>query len=162
MNNLRDDHCAQQERSESNANKLKYLTHSFSDLLDAQNNLNYFGMTIKDRMFVPETLLDKDSELRMSQMTNCNIKTNLGPLPVNVGYRGQLHHGDTTIEMNIKGLWDRELKSCQPKGTDFHKRHFQIFPEGIETPDALKSVENWNRAGASTRFLQLQRNKYFM
>jgi hypothetical protein len=153
MNNLRDDTCAQELQNASNVQKLKYMTNNFRDLADAQKTSNFFGIAVKDHLFVPDHLVDRDSELRKSQLTNCNVKTSLGPLPVNIGFRGQLWHGDSDTEMSIRGVWNRDAKPCKPKGIDFNERTFQLFPENVvDAPNPLLSVENWSRPGLPTRF----------
>ena len=151
MNRTFDDPCAQQQNQLQSNKKLKYVTTNHKDLVDAKEQLNFFGMTVKDQLFVPSDKMDGDSKMRYSEMTNKNVKYELDAFPVNVGFRGQLHRGDTDKEMDLRGLWDKQLKSCQPKGDDYHARSFYIFPEGMETPDATKSVETWTRGGECTR-----------
>lgn len=151
MNRTIDDPCAQQRDQLESNKKLKYVVTNHRDLIDAKEQLNFFGMTVKDQLFVPSQKMDKDSKLRYSEMTNKNVKFELDAFPVNVGFRGQLHRGDTDKEMRLRGLWNRELKSCQPKDSMYHDRSFYIFPEGVEVPDATKSVETWRRGGVCTR-----------
>lgn len=151
MNNLIDDPCAQQQDWKESKKKLKYTVTNHRDLLDAKQNANFFGMAIKDELFVPADKMDDDSKMRYAKMTNPNVRYELEPFPVNTGFRGNLYRGNVDKEMRLRGMWDRELKSCQPKGHDYFQRHFFVFPEGVETPDAKKSVETWRRGGICTR-----------
>jgi hypothetical protein len=151
MNRTIDDPCAKQlDQLESNK-KLKYITTNHKDLVDAKSKVNFFGMTVKDQLFVPAAGMDKDSSLRYSKLTNPNVKYSLDAFPVNVGYRGQLHRGDVETEMSLRSLWNRDLKSCQPREVQYYNRSFAIFPKKVETPNATKSVESWRRGGECTR-----------
>lgn len=151
MNRTFDDPCAQQQNQLQSNKKLKYVITNHKDLINAKEQLNFFGMTVKDQLFVPSENMDKDSTLRHAPLTNPNVKYELDAFPVNVGFRGQLYRGDTDKEMSLRGVWDKQLKSCQPKGIMYHDMSFYIFPEGVEKPDASKSVETWRRGGECTR-----------
>ena len=86
FNRTRDDSCAIQRRNYDNDKKLKFMTTNHVDLLEAKEKLNFYGMTIRDHLFVPSEEIDKDSFLRYGKdggvMTNYNIKNIFGQLPL--------------------------------------------------------------------------------
>lgn len=163
FNRTIDDPCATQQRSEDNSKKLKFVTTNFRDLLDAKDKLNFYGMTIKDKLFVPAENMDEDSKLKYGEtggvITNCKTKHGFGQLPLpTIPSRYQLYHGDVDIEDSIRNLSDNTKNSCNPRDTEYYKRHFYVFDDskGIETPDAIKSIETPDfgaRGGLSTRFI---------
>lgn len=161
FNRTIDDPCALQQRVDDNSKKLKFITTNHRDLLEAKENYNFFGMTIKDKLFVPSEAIDESSDLRHGvtggQVTNCNTRFNFGPLPLpTLPARYQLYHGDVDIEDSMRNLSESNRKSCGKTDPDFHSRHFYIF-EGIEGPDASKSVEDKQfgpRGGLPTRFMK--------
>jgi hypothetical protein len=167
FNRTIDDPCATQQRYEDNNKKLKFVTTNFRDLLDAKDQLNFYGMTIKDKLFVPAEEMDKDSKLKYGEtggiITNCKAKQGFGQLPLpTVPSRYQLYHGDVDIEDSMRNYSDNTKNSCNPRDTEYYKRHFYLFDDskGIETPDATKSVETNEfgpRGGMSTRFLTKKR-----
>jgi hypothetical protein len=162
LNKTIDDPCAQQQRVNDNSKKLKFVTTNHADLLNAKNALNYYGMTLKDHLFVPSEKIDGDSNLRLGEkgniLTNCHVKNEYGQLPVpTMPSRYQLSHGDVGIEDSMRNLLETNRQSCNPRDISFHDRSFYIFDDkkGIETPDATKSVEPNEfgpRGGLSTRF----------
>lgn len=158
-----DDPCAIQQRTQDNAKKLKFITTNHRDLLDAKDTLNFYGMTVKDQLFVPAEQMDAFSELRQGKsgniLTNCNVKNEYGQLPFpTMPSRYQLYHGDVEKEDSMRySLLEANRKTCNPKDTEFFQRHFYLFNDaaGVETPNALKSVQTPDmgpRGGASTRF----------
>lgn len=163
FNRTLDDPCATQQRAEDNNKKLKFVTTNFRDLLDAKEQLNFYGMTIKDKLFVPSEEMDKDSKLKYGEtggiITNCKTKHGFGALPLpTIPSRYQLFHGDVDIEDSLRNLSDNTKNSCNPRDTEYYKRHFYLFDDskGIETPDATKSIESKDfgqRGGVSTRFM---------
>jgi len=163
FNRTIDDPCATQQRTDDNNKKLKFVTTNFRDLIEAKEKLNFYGMTIKDKLFVPSEEMDKDSQLKYGEtggiITNCKTKSGFGPLPFpTMPSRYQLYHGDVDIEDSMRNLSDNTKNSCDPRDTEFYKRHFYVFDDnqGIETPDATKSIETIDfgaRGGISTRFL---------
>jgi hypothetical protein len=163
FNKTIDDPCAIQQRNQDNAKKLKFVTTNHKDLLEAKESLNFFGMTIKDQLFVPSEQMDVFSELRQGKsgniLTNCNTKNEYGQLPFpTMPSRYQLQHGDINKEDSIRyAMLEANRKTCNPKDTDYFERSFYIFDDkaGIENPNALKSVqppELGPRGGVSTRF----------
>jgi len=171
FNRTIDDPCATQQRLLDNNKKLKFVTTNFRDLLDAKEQLNFYGMTIKDKLFVPAEEMDKDSKLKYGEtggiITNCKTKHGFGQLPFpTLPSRYQLYHGDVDIEDSIRNLSDNTKNACNPRDTEYYKRHFYLFDDsqGIETPDAIKSIETPDfgpRGGVSTRFLTRQSKKPF-
>jgi len=156
FNKLIDDPCDIKQRNYSNDQKLKFVTTSFSDLINAQSKKNYFGINVENQLFVPSELMDDNSKLRYGVngniLTNCNVKNTLGELPLStMPARYQLSHGDIEIEDNMRNFMDSNKSSCNPKDTEYYKRSFYIF-EGIEIPDATKSIETDLRCGVSTRY----------
>ena len=90
-------------------------------------------------------------------MTNCKVKNGFGqlPLPTMPG-RFQLFHGDVDVEDSMRNLRENNKKSCNPSDKEFQNRSFSIFNDskGIETPNAVKSVETIRRGGVDTRFIK--------
>lgn len=171
FNRTIDDPCATQQRAVDNTKKLKFVTTNFRDLLEAKEKLNFYGMTIKDKLFVPAEEMDKESQLKYGEtggmITNCKTKHGFGQLPLpTLPSRYQLYHGDVDIEDSMRNLSDNTKNSCNPRDTEYYKRHFYLFDDaqGIETPDATKSIETIDfgaRGGISTRFMKRQSKKEF-
>jgi len=159
FNKLIDDPCEIQQRLESNNKKLKFVTTNHVDLLQGKESMNFFGMSIKDKLFVPSEQIDQFSQMKNGEtgniLTNCNVKNTFGPLPLpTTPSKYQLARGDVDIEDSLRGLYETNKKPCNPKDTEFHQRSFSIFT-GIEEPNALKSIEPNDfgpRGGMSTRF----------
>ena len=164
FNKTIDDPCAIKQRNNDNTKKLKYITTNHLDLLEAKDKLNFYGMTIRDQLFVPANDMDSDSFLRYGKtggiITNPNIKNEFGQLPFpTIPAKYQLAHGNTEIEDNIRvPLLETNKQSCNPRDSNYHDRYFYIFDDsqGIDTPNAIKSVETKNfgpRGGVSSRFI---------
>jgi hypothetical protein len=164
FNRLSEDSCYIQSKDESNAKKLKFITTNHADLLDAKEKLNFFGMAIKDHLFVPSEQIDEDSSLRLGKTggfsTQCKAKSDFGQLPLpTMPARYQLAHGDIKVEDELRiNPTAPNKQSCNPRDTEYFKRSFYIFDDnkGIETPNALKSVETKDfglRGGLNTRFI---------
>ena len=101
-------------------------------------------------------LMDDESKLKMGvsggQLTNCRVRHELGELPLpTMPARYQLYHGDVSIEDSMRNFVGTNKKSCNPKDEQFYNRSFYTF-EGIEKPDAMKSVEYPFRCGISSRY----------
>ena len=163
FNRTIDDPCAIQQRTDDNVKKLKFMTTNHIDLLEAKEKLNFYGMTMRDQLFVPAENMDGDSFLRYGKtggiLTHCNVKNEYGQLPMpTIPSRYQLAHGDVDIEDSIRTpLFETNKQSCNPHDIKYHDRSFYIFndKEGIETPDAVKSVESQQfgpRGGINSRF----------
>jgi hypothetical protein len=157
FNKTIDDPCAMQQRQEDNNKKLKFMTTNHRDLLDGRSTMNYFGMTVKDKLFVPAENMDAFSELRQGQtgnvMTNCNVKNEYGQLPLpTMPSRYQMSHGDIQTEDSMRNIVESNRKTCNPKDSAYYNRHFYLFDDkqGIETPNALNSIQS-SRVGVSTR-----------
>jgi hypothetical protein len=163
FNRTIDDPCATQQREQDNNKKLKFVTTNFRDLVDAKDQLNFYGMTIKDKLFVPAESMDQDSQLKYGEtggiLTNCKTKQGFGQLPLpTMPSRYQMYHGDVEIEDSMRNLSDNTKNACDSRDTEYYKRHFYLFNDlkGIETPDATKSIETPDfgpRGGLSTRFI---------
>jgi hypothetical protein len=156
FNKLRDDECDIKQRNFSNEKALKFVTTTFKDLMDAKQTKNFFGIDIKDQLFTPANLMDDESKLKMGvsggQLTNCRVRHELGELPLpTMPARYQLYHGDVSIEDSMRNFVGTNKKSCNPKDEQFYNRSFYTF-EGIEKPDAMKSVEYPFRCGISSRY----------
>jgi hypothetical protein len=162
LNKTIDDPCAIQQRNADNSKKLKFVTTNHADLLNAKSDMNFFGTSIKDQLFVPSEKVDVYSNLLNgntgSILTNCNVKTGFGQLPLpTLPSQYQLAHGDVDIEDSIRNLQEINRKSCNPRENEFYNRSFTLFfpDQNIEIPDANKSVdtnEMGPRGGISTRF----------
>lgn len=164
FNKTIDDPCAIQQRNNDNNKKLKFITTNHIDLLEAKDKLNFYGMTIRDTLFVPSENMDSDSFLRYGKtggvLTNSNVKNVFGQLPFpTMPAKYQLSHGNIEIEDNIRvPLLETNKQSCNPRDSKYHDRYFYIFDDaqGIDTPSAIKSVENVDfgpRGGMSSRFI---------
>jgi hypothetical protein len=162
FNKTIDDPCAIQQRLEDNNKKIKFVTTNHIDLIEGKDTLNFFGMTVKDQLFVPADKMDTFSSLRMGQnggqLTNPNIKNEFGQLPMpTMPSRYQLFHGDVNIENSMKNEIEPNKRSSNPSDQNFQNRTFYIFDDkqGVETPNPMKSVEPDEfgpRGGKSTRF----------
>ena len=165
FNRTIDDPCALQKRGEDNEKKLKFVTTNHIDLIEAKENLNFYGMTIKDQLFVPSENMDKDSFLRYGQtgnvLTNCNVKNIFGQLPFpTVPAKYQTGHGNLEVSDKMRiPVYEGHRQSNIPREDDIYKRSFSLF-ENIEKPDATKSIETPEfgpRGGVNTRFLPKQK-----
>jgi len=165
MNRLNEDSCFNKRKDNDNDKKLKYMTWNGLDLLQAKEELNFFGYSIKDGLNVPGERIDNHSDLLNGktggQITNEKFRYGLGQLPLLTSpYRGQLQHGDVIKEDSIRNYIEPKKNSCLPKGIDFEQRSFAIFDDtqGIEVPNANRSVEQKDngftlgRNGVSSRF----------
>lgn len=154
FNKLKDDPCAIQQENAENNKKLKFVTISFKDLLDAKESGNFFGINIRDQLFVPSSQMDMHSSLlngsNGNAFTKAKVQQNALPLPT-LPARYQMAHGNIDIEDSFKNLTDTNKKSSQSQDYNFHNRFFYMFPN-IEQPDALKSTEEYQRGGKSSRF----------
>lgn len=160
FNRTIDDPCFIQQQSQDNSKKLKFVTTNHLDLLNAKNDLNFYGISIKNQLFVPSENIDQFSSLRQGQsgniITNCNIKNEYGQLPFpTMPSKYQTSHGDINQETILtKSNYVVNRKTCNPKDTAYYNRSFYLF-ENVEAPNALKSVETSQmgpRGGISTRF----------
>lgn len=159
------DPCETEQRGKENNKKLKYITTNHIDLLEAKDKLNFYGMTVRDQLFVPADNINSDSFLRYGKtggvITNPNIKNVFGQLPLpTMPAKYQTAHGNVEIEdKHIRmPLLEVNKQSCNPKESDFHNRSFYIFDDsqGIDTPNAVKSVEGKEfgpRGGINSRFI---------
>jgi hypothetical protein len=167
MNRLSEDACYNNQKNISNNKKLKFVTTNHIDLLEARDKFNFFGYSVKDQLFVPGEKIDTYSNLLNGQngqmLTNCNVRNGFGALPMpTTPFRGQLHHGDVTIEDSIRNNVEVKQKACLPREADFQKRVYNIFDDSnnIPLPQAIHSVErpavgfNLGRNGIATRFTQ--------
>lgn len=166
FNQLNESVCYNELKDSNNRKKLKFYTTNFADLLDAKKEDNFFGMTIKEGVFVPASEIDEYSNLINGKdggiLSNCKIKNSLGALPLpTTPYRGQVSHGDVRIEDNkIRPIVNPKKKACLPRDHDFEKRSFAIFDnaELIDTPNPFLSVESKDKGfqaqyGISSRFI---------
>lgn len=163
FNRTIDDPCAIQQKVDDNEKKLKFVTTNFKDLLDGKKELNFFGMTVKDQLFVPSDKVTVYNDLLSGKtgsiMTNFKFKENIGQLPFpTMPSRYQLSRGDVVIEDCMRNLYEDKKNSCNPRENEYHNRSFYIFNEkaGIEVPNPVKSVEPdefGKRGGIGTRFL---------
>lgn len=166
FNRLNEDLCYNQQRSKSNEKKLKFITTNHIDLIEAKEQLNFFGIGVRDQLFVPGNRIDTYSDLLNGRnggtLTNCNVRNGFGQLPLpTTPYRGQLSHGDVRTEDSMRNNIEVRKNSCLPRDPNFQDRSFYIFDDKqqIHTPQAIKSVETpqvgfeLGRNGVATRFL---------
>ncbi len=159
------DDCAEQLKNVDNSKKLKFVTTNYADLLNAQEEKNFFGIATKDYLFVPSDKIDSYSELldgrEGNKLTNCNIKTDLGQLPLStMPFKGQLAHGDTEKEDVLRNHINYNKYSCERKPCEAYQYTFQVFENtGAEIPQPIKSVESVDsgflngRVGVNTRLI---------
>lgn len=170
FNRTIDDPCAIQQREGDNNKKLKFVTTNHVDLLQAKEKLNFYGMTVRDQLFVPAESMDSDSFLRYGKtggiVTNPNIKNEFGQLPFpTMPSKYQTAHGNLDVENTMRTpLTESNRSSCNPRDLEFYKRSFYLFDDktGIETPNPVKSIETKGfgpRGGISTRFLNQKKQK---
>jgi hypothetical protein len=167
FNRLNEDLCYNQQKDQANNKKLKFVTTNHIDLLEAKDKLNFFGIGMRDQLFVPGENIDTYSSLLNGTdgqiLTNCNVKNGFGQLPVPTApYRGQVSRGDVLIEDSMRNNIEVKKNACLPREVDFHNRSFTIFNDklDIQTPQAIKSVESpqdgfeLGRNGLPSRFLE--------
>lgn len=173
FNRMSEDVCYNKQKDKDNNKKLKFYTTNHIDLLQGKEELNFFGLAIKDSLFVPGDKIDDYSNLINSknggELTNCKFKNTFGQLPLlTTPYRGQVSHGDISIEdSKIRGLVNIKRNACLPRDIKFEERSFTIFDDiqNIETPNPFKSVETldkgfeFGRNGISGRFVNKYSNK---
>ena len=160
FNRLNEDACYNELKDFGNEKQIKFYTTNFADLLNAQKEKNFFGMTMKEGVFVPGDKIDTYSSLLNGELTNCNVKHTFGQLPIpTTPYQGQLQHGDIYTEDTFRNNVEPKKNSCLAKDTKYYNRSFSIFDSPlIEEPMAMNSVEtlqkgfNMGRQGMSTRF----------
>jgi hypothetical protein len=148
FNRLNEDLCYNQQKDKLNKKKLKFVTTNHVDLLEAKEKLNFFGIGMRDQLFVPGDRIDTFSSLMNGHsgqiLTNCNVRNGFGQLPLpTTPYRGQVSHGDVLVEDSIRSSMQIRNNSCLPRESDFHNRSFAIFDDKLDitTPQAIKSVE---------------------
>lgn len=159
FNKTIDDPCAIQQRQNDNDKKLKFVTTNHVDLLEARNKYNFFGIGVRDQLFVPGEQIDQYSNLLNGvdgqMLTNCNVRNGFGQLPIStIPSRYNVAHGDIEKEDSMRNFYQVKKNSCNPRDSKYHERSFYIF-DGIESPNALKSVEGNEfgaRGGVDTRF----------
>lgn len=158
FNKTIDDPCAIQQKNEDNSKKYKFITTNHIDLLNAKTDYNFFGMTMRDQLFVPGEKMDTYSSLLQGTSgninTNCNVKNGFGSFPLNIPSKYQTSHGDLQLENNFRHFTESNRKTINPKDNNYYDRYFYLFDDknGAQTPNALNSVENWSRSGMPSRF----------
>ena len=165
FDSLAEDDCYNMRKDSDNKKKLKYMTWNGIDLLQGKEQLNFFGIGVRDTLFIPGEHIDTYSNLLNGsdggQITHDKFRYGLGQLPLPTApYRGQLQHGDVIVEDKIRNYIEVKKNACLPKDSQFQNRSFTIFDDnqGIETPKALDSVEipeigfSNGRPGVNTRF----------
>lgn len=163
---MQDDSCFIDQQNADYSKKIKYYTTNHSDLLQAQDNMNFFGIDISDTLFVPSDKIDIDSSLRNgSKMTNFKTKNEgFGQLPFpTMPARFQMSQNvekiDVESSFRSNDIQTFRKKTCLPKDYEYYNRSFYIFNDEIEKPNAVNSVElpekgwTFQRSGISTRFL---------
>ena len=120
FNKTIDDPCALQQRANDNTKKLKFVTTNHIDLLEAKDRNNFFGIGVRDQLFVPGEKIDDYSSLLNGgsghALTNCNVKNGFGQLPMpTVPSRYQLFHGDVDTEDKLRNYYEVNKNSCNPR-----------------------------------------------
>lgn len=167
FNRLNEDLCYNQQKDGANQKKLKFVTTNHIDLIQAKEQYNFFGIGVRDQLFVPGNRIDTYSGLLNGKdggiLTNCNVRNGFGQLPLpTTPYRGQLAHGDVKTEDKIRNNIEVRKNSCLPRDSEFQNRSFAIFDDklNIHTPQAIKSVETpqigfeLGRNGVPSRFVE--------
>jgi hypothetical protein len=147
------DPCYINNKETSNYDRLKFLTTSFTDLLDAQRNGQYFGSTTKREYAVPADKIDTYSQLVNGVRGDYNSKcyTTRGtnnPLPLPT-FPSQINLAHGNFESD--DLRGSEIRPKNPLRyvPDNISRTFGIF-DGMVTPSNM--VDITNRSGEQTRF----------
>lgn len=167
FNRMSEDSCYNQMKDSDNNKRLKFYTTNHVDLLAGKDKYNFFGMTIKEGVFIPSEKIDDYSNLINSKnggiITHGKYKQEFGTLPLpTTPYRGQVSHGDVVIEdSKVRGWVNPKKNACLPRDPNFEQRSFAIFDDSqlIETPNAFKSVETpeigfgLGRNGVPSRFI---------
>ena len=169
FNRTSEDSCFNKRKDNDNDKKLKFVTTNYIDLLESKEKLNFFGIGVRDQLFVPGDRIDNYSDLLNGKdggkLTNNKVRQGLGQLPLPTApYRGQLHHGDVIKEDSIRNYIEVKKNACLPKDVNFEQRSFTIFDDaqGIEIPNANRSVEqteNGFNAGQYAHEWNLQHSK---
>jgi hypothetical protein len=153
---LSNDPCYLNADCQINNKKLKYITTNLGNSLK-ESSFSFFNISNKDGYTVPSKNINQASQLRNgingNQLTNCNIKTQIGQLPLNYPSKYKTAHGNLD-EKNpfIKVPLQLNKKSYTPKDNNFYNRSFQIFSSS--TPQLpINSFIQENRVGLSTRFM---------
>lgn len=102
---------------------MKYYTQNFFD----QGLVNTRGIFFNDGFGIPSAKIDKSTKSRFGKMTNINLVQNLPALPLNTTPGMVNSQGPVLIEDSIRPQHNRNLKQCNPKDTQYYKRHFSIF-----------------------------------
>ena len=155
FNHLIDDPCAIQQQANYYSKKLKYMTTNNIDLIEAKEQMNFYGMTLKDGLFVPADLINEESFLKRSDLTNQKCKNEYGQLPLStIPARYQTAHGNLDVGFEMRSpLLEINKHSNTPVDTQFYNRVFYIFNAG-DTPKPENCVEKRElfRGGVSSRF----------
>lgn len=124
-------------REKMSTKPLKYYTDNLFN-----NNVNLVrGVNYTDGFGFPKDKVDADTYARVGEMTHCNVRQVLSPLPPigNAGIpRGK---ADVSIEDHIRPDGIRNRKNCQPRETNFYQRQFQLFDHLPVMPNAC--VDNY-------------------
>jgi len=144
--------CYLNSECQINNKKLKYITTNFGNNLQ-NSTFNFFRISNKDGYSIPSKNISQNSTLRNSYPTNCNIKTQIGQLPLHMPAKINVSHGNLN-EKNpfLKIPLQLNKKSALPKDDAFYNRSFYIFSN--MTPQLpISSFVQTNRVGLSTRFM---------
>jgi hypothetical protein len=148
----KNDDCYKNNRDESNYNRLKFSTTSFTDLINAQQTGSYFGSTVRHEFTVPSDKIDIYSELLNGVRPGCcyQVRGTDNPLPLpTLPAMYNTAHGDiSTEDNNVRGNNIR-LKNPLRYVPDNIERTFGIFDSMIKPSNY---VENSSRNGQQTRF----------
>ena len=163
FNRLNESVAYNKMRDSDNNKRFKFYTTSFQDLIDAQDKdkLNFFSTGAREKL--SNDNIDNYSDLFNGKdggiQTKIRCKDSHGQLPfLTTPYKGQLQHGDITIEDTLRSNIEMKNKSILPRENNYEQRTFTIFTENIPTPNAVMSVESPQsgfingRSGIPSRF----------
>lgn len=159
LTNLESDKCNMDKDEIQSMKPLKHFTRNFFDKKIIQDR----GINFQDGFGTPSCKIDHSTNMRFGTSTNLNLPLNLPalPLPTTASYvKGQ---GPVSVEQRIRPRQTKELKSCNPRDTEYYKRHFYIFDHLSVTPNGCVDnvVQNGPafRQGVPTRFVKTRKYK---
>lgn len=171
---LTEDSCYKKSKELNNERKLKYFTTSFNALKEQKEDGTLMGMRMKKTQNATGDNLDEYSEFigkqeraQPSRCGGCRDITETREPYFNASYKGAQEQKERNFADETKlrdGDFETKKKACLPLDTEAYNRSFTIFvpEEGIETPNALDSVETpengfaLGRKGIPSRYFDIE------
>lgn len=142
LTRLSEDSCSRAYRHDQSTKPIKYITRDFRTLGLNPQSVCYPGFLAQDGVGIPDMGIDSDSHLRIEKpLPRCADVQQLPALQKPTKPFMGRGCGEPGIENDLRaGLFNRPNKSCQPKGTDFEQRSFQIFDHLCYDPQRVDTV----------------------